>query len=378
MNPQFPFTIDPAHCHLAREFKHTSPLIGCRFDPLGRVLFVSAQDSTLQRFDLFTGKTTAFVGHKSWVRGMAFVPEPRDATRPPASFPALDALAGGPGTLMPPPPAVTPFTLITGDYHGNLLWWPGAAENPTPTQTVEAHAGWVRAVAVSPDGQTLASCGNDSLVKLWSVAEGKPIRTLEGHTSHVYNVVFHPDGNRLVSADQKGIIKDWNWRTGAVVREFEAKALYKYDNAFKADIGGVRGIAFNGDGSLLACAGITNVSNAFAGVGNPAVVLVDWKSWQPKQELKPAAAFQGTAWGVAFHPAGYIVGAGGGNGGAIWFWKADAAASFHAVTVPQSARDMALSPDGTLIAVALPSGTAQVYSLAPDSRPKSAEPPKKK
>ena len=45
-----------------------------------------------------------------------------------------------------------------------------------------------------------------------------------------------------------------------------------------ADHGGARGMAFAADGSKLACSGITNVSNAFAGVGNPAVVLIDWKS----------------------------------------------------------------------------------------------------
>ena len=57
-------------------------------------------------------------------------------------------------------------------------------------------------------------------------------------------------------------------------------------------------------------AGITNVSNAFAGVGNPLVVVLDWKTGKPRQ-LKPKEEFQGTAWGVAFHPAGYVIAAGG-------------------------------------------------------------------
>src|SRR5262245_23940484 len=311
MSAQFPLATDPKHCHLARELRHSSPLIGCRFDPSGRFLFVSAQDSTLQRFDLFTGKKTALVGHKSWVRGIAFVRDAKTEPQPNGPFASLTAVAGGPSSLMPSPPAAAPVTLITGDYHGNVLWWPGDAEAPTLTRAVAAHDGWVRALAVSPDGQTLATCGNDNLVKLWSAADGKPIRTLEGHGCHVYNVAFDPDGTRLVSADLKGILKDWDWRKGVVVRELEAKALHKYDNTFKADIGGARGMAFSADGALLACAGITNVSNAFAGVGNPLVLLFDWTAGKLKQELKPAAAIQGTAWGVAFHSSGYIVGAGG-------------------------------------------------------------------
>src|SRR5438132_10241554 len=65
--------VDPAKIHQVQEFKYSSPLIGCRFDPTGRFVFGSAQDSALQRWEMATGKKTAFVGNKSWVRGMAFL-----------------------------------------------------------------------------------------------------------------------------------------------------------------------------------------------------------------------------------------------------------------------------------------------------------------
>ena len=35
-----------------------------------------------------------------------------------------------------------------------------------------AHDGWIQDVAVSPDGQQLATCGNDLRVRVWSTAEG--------------------------------------------------------------------------------------------------------------------------------------------------------------------------------------------------------------
>ncbi len=97
---------------------------------------------------------------------------------------------------------------MSGDYHGKLIWWQGDAAEPKPLRTVQAHNGWIRAVAVSPDGETVASRGNDNAVRLWKVADGTPVRALEGHQSHVYNVAFHPGGTRLASCDLKGVVKD--------------------------------------------------------------------------------------------------------------------------------------------------------------------------
>jgi WD40 repeat protein len=344
--------LDPTRARLDRELKHTSPLIGGRFDPAGRFLFVSAQDNTLQRFDLLTGAKASFAGHRSWVRGIAFVGKSDDTA-------GRLAVAGG-GAVVPPKPA--PFTVVTGDYHGNLVWWPGGADSPQPVRSVAAHAGWVRAVAVSPDGQTVASCGNDRLVKLWSAADGSPLGSLAGHDCHVYNLAFHPAGTRLASADLKGVVKDWDLAAGKPVRELDAGALHKYDPGFMADIGGARAMAFTLDGSRLGCAGITNVSNAFAGVGNPLVLVFDWTAGVPKP-LRPKDAFQGTAWGLAFHPAGWVIAAGAGAGGRVWFWKGDEPASSHTVTVPAGVRDLALDPAGGRLAACGANGTAYVYSL---------------
>jgi WD40 repeat protein len=354
---------DPTQARVEREFKHGSPLIGCRFDPSGRFLFTSGQDYTVQRFDLRSGAKASFTAHQSWVRGLAFVPQWDELNGHLTVRSELFGLAGSWGTLLAPPRPV-PFTVVSGDYHGKLLWWPGDGDAPQPVRTVEAHDGWVRAVAVSPDGRAVASCGNDGLVKLWSAADGAPLRTLAGHGCHVYNVAFHPDGARLVSCDLKGVVKDWDWRTGALVRELDAKALHKYDAGFMADIGGARGMAFAPDGNRLACCGITNVSNAFAGVGNPLVIVFDWADGKPRQ-LTPKAAFQGTAWGVAFHPAGLVIAAGGGSGAQAWFWKGDETASAHQMAVPASARDLALHPSGERFALAGANGVAYLYTLRP-------------
>jgi WD40 repeat protein len=321
--------VDPARTRTVQELRHNSPLLGCRFDPTGRFVFAGAQDNTIQRWVLQGGQRVNLEGHGSWVRALAF--------------------ANG--------------KLLSGDYAGRVLFWPLDANAPTPERTIEAHRGWVRAIAVSPDGRRFATCGNDRLVKIWNSTNGELVRELAGHTCHVYNVAFHPGGTHLASADLRGNVKDWDLADGRELRTLDCTVLFRYDPTFRADHGGIRSMAFNADGSLLACAGITNVSNAFAGIGNPAVVLFNWQNGERRQVLRPQAAFQGTAWGVIFHPSGFIAGAGAGNGGALWFWRPDQAASFHTVALPNNARDLHLHPDGRRLAIPFFDNIVRVYDL---------------
>ena len=323
--------VEPAQTRPGQEFKHGRPLVSCRFDAAGTWVYAGSEDNSIQGWELSGGKKRSLVGHKSWVRALAAVPG-RDL-------------------------------LVSADYNGQIFWWPDDAEKPA--RTVDAHKGWVRALAVSPDGAMLASCGNDHLVKLWSVADGKLVQTLSGHASHVYNVAFHPSGGRLVSADHKGMLKEWEVASGKAVRELDAAVLWKYDPTFRADIGGIRSMAFNADGTHLACAGITDVTNAFAGIGKAVIVLFDWASGKRKHVLRPKEDFQGTSWGVAFHPSGFLVAVGGGNAGALWFWKPEQPQSFHTFKLPGSGRDLDLHRTGTRLAVAFYDGAVRTYDMTP-------------
>ncbi len=322
--------VDPTRTRLALELRHTSPLIGCRFDPSGRFVFASAQDNTIQRWELANQRKTAFAGHRSWVRGLTF--------------------AGG--------------KLLSADYTGKILVWPVDGDTPQPERIIDAHRGWARAIAVSPDGRLFATCGNDQLVKLWSASDFSLVRTLTSHDCHVYHVAFHPAGMHVVSTDLHGGTRVWNLENGTQVRSLDCSVLFRYDPTFRADHGGVRSMAFNRHGSLLACAGITNVSNAFAGVGNPAIVLFDWRLGHRAEVLRPAAAFQGTMWGVTFLPNGQVAGAAGGSGGSLWFWNPDQSASFHTFALPNNARDLHLHPDGRRLAIPFFDGAVRIYDMS--------------
>ncbi|MEL0597786.1 MAG: serine/threonine protein kinase, partial [Planktothrix rubescens PR222] len=68
---------------------------------------------------------------------------------------------------------------------------------------------FVRSVAFSPDGRTLASGSLDTTIKLWDVQSQGQIATLTGHSDVVYSVAFSPDGRTLASGSWDTTIKLW-------------------------------------------------------------------------------------------------------------------------------------------------------------------------
>ncbi len=322
--------MDITKTNTLHEIKHEAPLISCRFDPSGKYAFVGSEDFNVWRITIADGNETA-IDVKAWVRGIAFAD-------------------GG-------------KTLITGGYDGRLIWTPVEGKSLKPIRTIEAHDGWIRAVDVSPDRKLIATVGNDLKVKLWSAADGKPVREMSGHKSHIYNVAFHPDGKRLVTGDLKCNLIDWDIETGKQIRSWKIESLLKYDKKFKAFIGGFRSMTFSEDGNQLACSGITNVSNAFAGIGNPSVPVFDWKKGELLIEHLSKGKLKGVGWGVAIHPDGTIIACVGGSGGHLLFWKPDDANEFFSMKLKNDARDLDLSPDGRHLATAHHDGHLRIHRM---------------
>lgn len=331
-----PPTADPARIREVAAFSHSRPLYSCKIDASGNYLLAGAQGSAFNRWDLVSAENTELLGHQSWVRRF-------DVGR-------SDPL------------------LITGAYEGKIAWWDLEADQPKPQHLIAAHKGYVRGVAISPDGTLVATGGNDCLVKLWSVKTAKLVRTLEGHEHQVYNVKFHPSGRWLISGDLRGNLKQWDVETGELVREFDGSAIYKYDTTFHGHIGGVRGMDISRDGKYFAISGIGEVSNAFAGIGVPTVILFDWATGKRLAIMTPDDNFKGTCWGVRFHPENdFLAAVGGNSSGMIWFWKLGEDKPFASEKVKSVPYDLDFHPDGLRMCVACFDKTARLYHLGPET-----------
>jgi WD40 repeat protein len=223
--------------------------------------------------------------------------------------------------------AVGPF-LISGSYDRSMIWW----QDGEPHRIVEAHQGWLRDLAATPDGKLVVSTGDDMLVMLWDV-NGRLVRTLEGHDKrtpqgHVtalYTVAVSPDGKHVASGDRIGTVCVWEIETGKLAQRFQVPTLYTYDpRQRKRSMGGIRALAFSGDGSLLAVGGIGQVENV-DGLGGPAHLEIwDWK--RPQMRIAAGAqGHKGLINALCFHPGGeWLIGAGGGSdNGFLAFWKID-------------------------------------------------------
>lgn len=286
-----------------------------------------------------------------------------------------------------------------------------------PTNTVRrlrGHTGYVRTLAFSPDGATLVSGGYDQQAIVWDVARGKPLTTLAGHTSEINSVAVSPDGRYVAagSRDRSVLLFDAvmmpfaghvdNVTAVAVSRDGSRAASASRDNtvviwdtathrktaAFTRHAARIADIAFSPDGSLLATASDDKTAQIFDTTTGALRVRITGHSDQVTS--------------VSFSPDGTLLATGSTDTTVrVWHtadgtpaaparkhadWVARAAFSVDGHTLviacrdktlvvedlaagtqrtlihPTLPEDIALSPDGSLVAVGSADGTVMLWN----------------
>jgi len=94
-------------------------------------------------------------------------------------------------------------------------WLPPDLPDPRLRLSITGHSGLVRAVAIAPRSDWLATASSDRTVRLWNAATGAERMTLTGHADRVNAVAISPDGGWLASAGADRTIRLWDAVTGA-------------------------------------------------------------------------------------------------------------------------------------------------------------------
>ena len=224
------------------------------------------------------------------------------------------AMAAKPVTPAGAPPVITPVSKLK-------------TQSWRCVHTLTGHTGMlagVRSVAISPDGQTLASGSDDYTIKLWNLTNGKEIRTLSRHSSFVRTVTFSSDGSILASGSDDKTINLWNLKN-----QQEIRTLMIHSHTVKT-------VAISPDGDIVA-----------SGSYDKSIKLWNWKTGQ---EIRTLSGHSDHVMSLAFSSDGQTL-ASGSCDSTIKLWNLNTGEEIYTLSEsPGNVNSVCFSPDGETIA----------------------------
>jgi WD40 repeat protein len=330
---------------------HNDELRSIAFSHDGRTLISSSKDRTIGVWDVRSGeRVKTLIGHDRWIWAMAFDPHHRviassgeDRTIRLWSLESgqcLKVIQGYSNTLfsialVPAPNLDNSPVLLAGGYFDRFvrLWQIDTGE----FTSFKGHTDAIRAIAVSPDGKSLAGGGGsaDPTIKLWSVQDGRCYSNLSGHTSEIWSVAFSADGRMLASGSSDRTIRIWHTQTGECLQVLEGHTHWVMSVVFSSP-------------EILVSAGFDRTIN--------------WWDLQTGECLRTWQVGQSIC-AIAFNPSGDIL-ASGSIERAVGLW--DAATGECLQTLLGHTHfvwSVAFSPDGRLLASGSFDRTIRLWDL---------------
>jgi WD40 repeat protein/tRNA A-37 threonylcarbamoyl transferase component Bud32 len=221
-------------------------------------------------------------------------------------------------------------TLALGLADGTVRLW---ALDPRPPARELIHGAEVWGLAFMPDGQTLATAGDDALVRMWDVKGGYQRSALAGHESLVMAVAVAA-GRWLATAGYDYRVRVWDAATG------ESHVL---EPAHAAQVSGV---AISPDGRLVASRGRDR--------------LVRVWDRETRKLLRELPGDRGMTGSIEFSPDGtrlVVVAAEHG----VQFWDVATGVPAGAIADPDYTWTAAFSPDGKTLATGSANGEVRIY-----------------
>ncbi|MFO1433116.1 MAG: WD40 repeat domain-containing protein [Candidatus Competibacteraceae bacterium] len=262
-----------------------------------------------------------------------------------------------------------------GEDRRILFWSLPAGEKRREWRTPDE----VWGLALSPDGKRLASAGTDNNVTLWDVNRGKVLRTFKGHTDAIEGLAFSPDGTLLASAGYDNTARLWDLKTGKV----------RY--VLQGHMDTVEFVAFSPDGRRLATSSSDRhirlwdmesgkLIAVLQGHQNIVVGLTFVDSgWLISASMDRTLRLWDTASSVTLRVfQGHQVGVTGvavkdehlysaSNDGTVRRWSLQPQPAFAVIDLPGEPYSAAIAPDGSQVAVGFADGGLRLYAL-PDGR----------